>query len=613
MKKLLFFLMAMLFMSTALAQTNLPYHGLQVLDEVGVRVTDITSVSIFAPNTTSNATIFNDRAGNNAITLPMTESSTNTTLVDGNFFWYGPDGYDFTMTDGTNIRDNSGHRTRTASEGTIIFPSYMTNLTTSQYIDGESITFGTGADAVLSWNNSESAQTWIPASDGVAFDIGSTTEAKQFDFNVFVGGVGGGGLAINEGNATLAWTGGNVGISGGTISFNADSNFATNINTGSSTGAVNIGSSTAGNITLDSTAALSLNADDSVDISTSGANADIDIDSEAGSVIIDSGETSVDAVLITATASGGGVIISSTGSGDISLDAGDDILLAADNSTGDVISLINTQGTAEAATILRSVAGGIDIDAATGKNIAVTGGQFIVTSNEDVASAINLVTNTGTSETIVITNTLGSGAGAITLDAKAGAVDINATGANDGDMTIDVGDDMTITVGGDLVFAVTGDTTLPNDMLRKVTVAIADTEMDILENTQKELVAAVPGATIEFVSAIFALDWGTTAWTEPTAPDDLVIRYENGTGAIVSQLLDAAGFATGTEDTVLFLDSTVANAAGAAVASVGVTEANSTNKALVLDNTGSDWTNSGDSQVVVIVYYRLHTTAELGL
>ena len=226
------------------------------------------------------------------------------------------------------------------------------------------------------------------------------------------------------------------------------------------------------------------------------------------------------------------------------------------------------------------------------------------------SSTIKIFKDTGTDDESIF---LASDVGGITVNAAAGSVDIEAVGATAGDIGINAADDMTITVGGDLVFAVTGDTTLPNDMLRKVTVAIADTEMDILENTQKELVAAVPGATIEFVSAIFALDWGTTAWTEPTAPDDLVIRFENGTGAIVSHLLDAGGFATATEDTVLFLGSNVSDAAGADIAKVAVTEANSTNKALVLDNTGSDWTNSGDSQVVVIVYYRLHTTAELGL
>lgn len=168
-----------------------------------------------------------------------------------------------------------------------------------------------------------------------------------------------------------------------------------------------------------------------------------------------------------------------------------------------------------------------------------------------------------------------------------------------------------ITFEGTVTFE--GETVLPSNKLLRASVAIADTEMDNLAATPKELVAAVAGSTIEFVSAVFALDWGATAWTEPSAPDDLVVRFTNGSGAIVSHLLDATGFATATEDTVAFVGSNVSDAAGADVASVAVTEANSTNKALVLHNTGAEWTNSGDSQVVVITYYRLHTTAELGL
>jgi hypothetical protein len=98
------------------------------------------------------------------------------------------------------------------------------------------------------------------------------------------------------------------------------------------------------------------------------------------------------------------------------------------------LNLFATQGTGEDAVDIDATAGGIDIDAATGKNIAVTGGQFIVTSNEDVASAINLVTNTGVSETIVVTNTQGTGAGSITLTATAGGVDIDAAATLDADI-----------------------------------------------------------------------------------------------------------------------------------------------------------------------------------
>ncbi|KKL04411.1 hypothetical protein LCGC14_2616340, partial [marine sediment metagenome] len=113
-RKLTFILLAFM-LSTAMAVQ--PYHEIQVVDERGVKVTTITSVEIYAPDTTTDAVIYSDRGEQNAITIPMTTSSTNTTLVDGFMSWYGPDGYDFSFTDGTNIATNANHRTRTSSEG----------------------------------------------------------------------------------------------------------------------------------------------------------------------------------------------------------------------------------------------------------------------------------------------------------------------------------------------------------------------------------------------------------------------------------------------------------------------------------------------------------------
>ncbi len=698
MKKFTIILMLALMVSVAAARVKLPFHNVQVKDEDGRNVTTISSVEIYAPDTTTNAVIYSDRALQNVITIPMTTSSTNTTLSNGNFFWYGPDGYDFSITDGSNIMTNAGHLTRTASGNQMTFPSYLTAISSTTYSDAQSATWGTGGDVVNQWINSASALRWTPSADGSAFDIGVSGTTANMDFNVYVGTAL--GLKLDEGAATLI-------IDGLTTSINASSNFNTNINTGTSTGAVTIGSSTAGAITIDSTSTATFNSDAAFSITTSDGSADITIDATAGSVNLVSGEDAAAAISIVANvgtsetivitntlgtsesainidATAGGIDIDFATAKNMAIDGGQFIFtsnedvagaftVTANTGTSETIVLTNTQGTAESAfnidataggididfataknmainggqfiftsnedvagaftvtvntgaseTIvltntqgtdeaafnIDATAGGIDVDFATGKNMAVTGGQFIFTSNEDVASAFSVITNTGTSETITLVNTQGTGTGAVTVTTTAaGDIDINSGD----DITIDAADDMAVTVVGDYTLAVTGATVLPNDILLKATVAIADTEMDNLAATPKQLVAAVAGNTIELVSAIFALDWVSVAWTEPSAPDDLVIRYTDGTGAIVSQLLDATGFATATEDTVAFIGPNVANAAGAAVASVAVTEAASTNKGLFLHNTGSEWTNSGDSQVSVIVYYRLHTTAELGL
>ncbi len=661
MKKLIL-LSLLLIMAVGVQAASLRQIQLEITNEFWQPVNNITQITVFDAGTSDNATIFSDRAGTISMTNPITTSSTNTTFDQSLGFvrWFqrAPD-YKVTITDASKtltIDNRTGSVTRFPW-----FDNYIGTAASLSVNDNQEIVVGTDSDGVLSWNNSESAITWIPASDGSDFDIGSTTATSQFNFNVFVGGIGGGGLIIDEGAATFVWTGGAFSAKGGTINLNAGSNNITNINTGTSTGAVNIGSSTAGNVTLDTTSALSLNADDSVtitasagtidltapagtiDITSTGGGSTITIDSTASQLLLDAAAQADDAIVITATGTAGGIDITSLGDIDITTTgtAGEDITIT---NTGGSINFTATEADAGAIVMRASAAGGdVNIDSVLGR--------IEIEAEEDVANALFLIADGGASSSIRIFNDTGISAtdaaasiqitsdlggiellsslaaanqirlnaagtvagNAVVLETTNGGILLNADDASNGDIELNSADDMTFTVAGDLVFAVTGDTTLPNDMLRKATVAIADTEMDILENTQKELVAAVAGQTIEFVSAIFALDWGSTAWTEPTAPDDLVIRYENGTGAIVSRLLDATGFATATEDTVLFLDPTVANAAGAAVAGVGVTEANSTNKALVLDNTGSDWTNSGDSQVVVIVYYRLHTTAELGL
>ncbi len=427
---------------------------MEVVDEFWQSVTNITQISVFDAGTSTLSTISSDRAGDLVMTNPITTSSTNTTLSQslGTVRWFQQAAtYKVTVTDGT--------KTLTIDDmnSTLIrfpwFPNYIGTAASLSVNDNQSITVGTDSDMVLAWNNGSDFLSWIPASDGSKFNLGTSGTTKNVDFNWFVGTAL--GIKGDEGAATLV-------IDGVTTSINTSSNFATNINTGTSTGAVTIGSSTSGTLALETTAGMTLLADDASSIKTSAGTmlieitgGDLTIDSPDKSILIDGGESATDAVIIAATGGAGGVELTS-GTGDITLDSGDDIFLEADTGTGDVISLINTQGTAEGATILRSVAGGVDIDAATGKNIAVTGGQFIYTSNEDVASAFSVITNTGTSETITIVNTLGSGASAILLDAKAGAVDINATGATDGDMTIDVGDDMTVTVTGDHSLDVTG-------------------------------------------------------------------------------------------------------------------------------------------------------------
>jgi hypothetical protein len=176
MKKIFLVAMLLLFMGAAFAQTNAPWHSITIVDERGVTVTDITSVEIYAPNTTTDAIIFSDRGLNKTMEIPITEVSTNTTLIDGVLSWYGPDGYDFSITDGTNILTNANHRTRTATEGTLVFPSYIVAISSTTYADGATATFGSSADWVAESGTASDRMTWTPATpDTSAYWIGNTS------------------------------------------------------------------------------------------------------------------------------------------------------------------------------------------------------------------------------------------------------------------------------------------------------------------------------------------------------------------------------------------------------------------------------------------------------
>ena len=264
MKKLLIFLMVALLLGTVGAANRFgdTYHEIQITDENGTVVDDITALYIYLADTTTNATIYMDKERQNTITIPMTEATTNTTLVDGVVHWWGPDSYDFSMTNGESVgpRTNSGHRARSSAEGTIQFPSYLQTMSTTAWLDAQSITMGTGADWVINGGGTADTLSFTPASDNSAFNIGTSGTSKNSDFNVYVGTLL--GLKVDAGDPSLTWD-------GGAALLNHDSNFNVGINTGTSTGLTSIGSATAGGFAVDTTAGITINADDSYALTVS--------------------------------------------------------------------------------------------------------------------------------------------------------------------------------------------------------------------------------------------------------------------------------------------------------------------------------------------------------
>lgn len=492
-------------------QFGLTYHQVQVVDETGEKITDISSVELYLPDTTTNATIYKDPAKTDTITIPMTTGSTNTTLSNGFFSWWGPDGWDFSITDGTNIATNAGHRTRTGSDGRIVFPSYLTSISSTTYADNETITLGTSSDWVINAGTSADLLTFTPATNGAVFRVGTSNGATCADLQWYT--ASGVGLLIDEGADTL-------GITGLTTSINASSNYATNINTGTSTGAVTVGSSTAGAIALDSTSTLTANSDAAMSLTTTDASADITVDATAGSVIIDGGEAVADAVVIQATGAAGGVDIISLADIDITTTgaAGEDISIT---NTGGSIILQATEAAADAIVLNASTAvGGIDITSnadiditttgAAGEDISIinTGGSVIVQATESGTDSIVIEATTGgvqilasgaaATEDILLTATGSSiilsateaAADAIVLSAAtaAGGIDITSNADIDITTTGAAGEDITITnTGGSIAISATEDAA---DALT-LTVNGGTSEKIVVTNTQGTDAAAI--------------------------------------------------------------------------------------------------------------------------
>ena len=540
------------------------YHEIQIMDEEGANVTDITSVSIYGTGTTSTSTIYAGRNKSLAMTNPVTTASTNTTLVSGLMSWWGPSNYDFSITDGTNIHTNYGFRTRTPSEGKITFPSYLHAASTTSWTDAQSITLGTGSDWVINAGTTADLLTFTPATNGAVFRIGLADGTKSGDFQVYT--ASGVGLIIDEGTNAF-------GITGLTTSINASSNYDTNVNTGSSTGAVTIGSSTSGAWALDGTSTGALNADDSIAVTVSAGTIDIDstggdlgIDATDKSILIDAGETGADdAVTITATGAGSGIDITSLGDIDITTTgtAAEDITL--DNQGGSV-HIISTEAVTDGINI--DATGGVDIDAADDISLTLTAGSagedltiqvtgaadgsIVLISSGTAANAIDIDTSAGgididmaggaAGEDFAVTTA--TSVHLISSEAVADAINIDATGAaggidldtTNGGITLTAGNasngDITLTAADDLILAVTGaynlGGTAPTNAYRWVEIVTAATQTLLAAESGKTIVSNYTGDCTQTLPTAAAGLWFTFVDGSSTSADDLIIVPSSG-------------------------------------------------------------------------------------
>lgn len=142
----------------------------------------------------------------------------------------------------------------------------------------------------------------------------------------------------------------------------------------------------------------------------------------------------------------------------------------------------------------------------------------------------------------------------------------------------------------------TVDFAVDESYLQLATVTISTAELLALATSPKELVAA-PGADkiVQFVGATLVLDYNSILYAE--SGDNMGIKYENAAGVQVSEDIEMTGFIDQTADTV----TNAVPKKDAIVAASGCV-----NKALVMDNLGSNFTN-GNSPVDVRIAYRIVT------
>jgi hypothetical protein len=129
-------------------------------------------------------------------------------------------------------------------------------------------------------------------------------------------------------------------------------------------------------------------------------------------------------------------------------------------------------------------------------------------------------------------------------------------------------------------------------------VAISSAEILALRAAPKTLVSA-PGAgyVLEFVSVLLLLDATATAYVESAA--NLGVKYTDGSGAQVSETIEATGFIDQTADTM----TTGRAKLDAIVAATGCA-----NAALVLHNLGAGEYTTGTGTMRAKVAYRVYAT-----
>ena len=178
-----------------------------------------------------------------------------------------------------------------------------------------------------------------------------------------------------------------------------------------------------------------------IDIQCTHADGDLGIRAGAttGNITVTAGSSStglfnLDGYQFDMDAGSGGIAIDSTGIIGIGVGANAGAISIGTNTTARDITIGHQTSTA-----------GLDLYAGTGKLTATATGEIEIVSTKNGASSMYLRANGGTSETLHLLSSQGTGAGSITLTSTAGGIDVNAAKG----MTIDTADTTAFSMNAD--------------------------------------------------------------------------------------------------------------------------------------------------------------------
>lgn len=197
---------------------------------------------------------------------------------------------------------------------------------------------------------------------------------------------------------------------------------ALNLATGAAAHVITVGSASAGAVTIDTAANISLDSATASNFTVTGA-ADLTLASSAGSVIINGEEAAADAIQLTSAAGGLSASVALQMSLVSTQAAGNAIVIDASDAAGGIDMDCGSGGFA-----LDATAGAISIDAALASNFTVTGAADLTLSSS--AGAVNITSGESAVDSIKVESTAG-GIDILASGAAAGEdIDIIATGSS---------------------------------------------------------------------------------------------------------------------------------------------------------------------------------------